>query len=239
MEQDNMKKPQRSPVSTSTEPTPPAQVTPPAKVLTPQSPSTSHWCRRGSQCTRALPDYTCEDVCAFFVQAFWLCHSPVTILLHLSVSTASFPYTPCWWKSPPSSSFRVNTEGKHYETPPWKTRPLNFLQKANGTQSAAILHTPTSHVGYSRSSLPVHQDTKRNKEQQQQHSHFPHFWAVWPNVYWHLNEFFLFFFQPVRGSSPSKVIMTKLPGMLKSSESVFVFFVLFCFRNCGLQMYFL
>lgn len=97
--------------------------------------------------------------------AFCLCHCPVTVLLHPLVTSASFPHTPSRWKSPLASSFRVNTEGKHYETPPWKTRPLNFLQKANGTQAAATLHTPASHGGWSRSSLPVHRGTKRKKEE--------------------------------------------------------------------------
>lgn len=97
--------------------------------------------------TRALSDYTREDLGACFVQAFWLCHSPVTILLHLPACTALFPHTPSQWKSPLASSFRVNTDGKRYETPPWKTRPLNFLQKAKSMQSAAILHVPTLHGG--------------------------------------------------------------------------------------------
>lgn len=58
--------------------------------------------------TRVLSDYTHEDLRAFFVQAFWLCHSAVTILLHLPASTVSFPHTPSQWKSLLASSFRVN-----------------------------------------------------------------------------------------------------------------------------------
>lgn len=65
-----------------------------------------------------------------FLCSFWLpfpCDLP---------STASFPHTPSRWKSPLASSFRVNTEGKHYETPPWKRRAPNFLQKANSLQQS-------------------------------------------------------------------------------------------------------
>lgn len=147
MEQDSMKKPQRSPCLPVQSHTLPHRWHLLQRYWphSPQVPLSDAEEALGA--TRALSDYTHEDLRVFFVQAFWLRHSPVTILLLLPAFTASFPHTPSQWKPPLASSFRANTDGNHYETPPWKMRPLNFLQKANGTQSAAILHVPTSHVG--------------------------------------------------------------------------------------------
>lgn len=58
-----MKEPQRSPVSTSREPTPPAEVMPPAKVLThsPQVPLTD--AEEALSATRGLSDYTRRPMC--------------------------------------------------------------------------------------------------------------------------------------------------------------------------------
>lgn len=116
VEQDSMKKPQRSPCL-------PVRSQPLLHRWhllqrdwphSPQVPLSD--AEEALSATRVLSDYTHEDLRAFFVQAFWLCHSAVTILLHLPASTASFPHTPSPWKSFLASSFRVNTDGNHWDT---------------------------------------------------------------------------------------------------------------------------
>lgn len=136
-----------------------------------------------------------KKIGVFLFQAFWLpfpCDLP---------STASFPHTPSRWKSPLASAFRVNTEGKHYETPPWKRRAPNFLQKANSLQQPC-----TSQLClWARAQTHCQTDEAQKwKKEQWQYRHSPHFWAVWLSIYWYINESFLFSFTTPKGKESFK-----------------------------------
>lgn len=177
-----------------------------------------------------------EDLCAFFVQAFWLCHSPVTILLHLPASIALFPHTP-QWKSPLASSFRVNTERKCYETPPWKTRPPNFLQKANGTQSAAILHAPTLDMWARAEAHCQSAETQKGKKKNSSNIATLRTSGQFGPMSTGISMNSFYFFSNPLGEVVGDNEQTSRDA--KKFWKCFHFFVLICFKNCGLQMHFL
>lgn len=145
----------------------PIRVILPAKALTPQS-HVPHW---GSQCTRALSNYTCEDSRVLFVQAFWLCHSPVTTLLHLPASAASFPHTPSWWKSPLASSL-----SKHRREASWDTTLENEVPEfPTEGRWHTVCSNPTWGLELKLTASPAPKGKKNSNSTAT-------LWAVWPNV---------------------------------------------------------
>lgn len=149
-----------------------------------------------------------EKVGSFFVQALWLpfpCDLP---------STASFPHTPPRWKSPLASSLGVNAEGKLYETPPWKRRALNFLPKANSSQQSCMSQLCMWARAQAHCQTDEAQKDKKNNTGTLHTS--GQFGQASTGI--SVNPFY-FLLHLLRGRSPSKTVVKKLPGMQKYAES--------------------